>query len=241
MANTREQAYTTSRPDVFRLVPPSAIRILDAGCSNGELGAALRSAHPRRTVVGIEADSDFCEQAKLRLDDAVHADLNTFDWARTFPPESFDCLIFADVLEHLIDPWNCLRSACACLRPGGTVVVSLPNIRHISALFSIYLKGRFPRSTRGIFDGTHLRWFTLADAAALVQEAGLQVTKRDFSLRIRDQGGGMANKIAEKVFGPIRQSYVVREFLTYQVCLQAAKPIPPFGATPAGCVQQASE
>jgi 2-polyprenyl-3-methyl-5-hydroxy-6-metoxy-1,4-benzoquinol methylase len=224
MPNARQYAYTGLRPDVLQLVPDTAMEILDVGCSNGELGAALRSAVPGRSVIGIDADLDFCKQAKDRLDAVIPADLNKLDWAKTFSPNSFDCLIFADVLEHLIDPWECLRSACVCLRPGGTVVVSLPNIRHISAFCSIFVRGTFPRNPRGIFDQTHIRWFTLRDASMLLASAGLNLERVHSGLRLRDQGGGIINKIAQKILSPVENLYVVREFLAYQFCLQARKP-----------------
>ncbi|MGE5027696.1 MAG: class I SAM-dependent methyltransferase, partial [Betaproteobacteria bacterium] len=217
-------AYTTLRPDVFQMVPETAMDILDVGCSNGELGASLRSAVPGRRVVGIDLDRDFCEQAKTRLDEFIHADLNHLDWEKTLSRDRFDCLIFADVLEHLADPWGHLASACTCLRPGGTVVVSLPNIRHISALYSIFVRGTFPRNARGLFDQTHFRWFTVKDATDLLTSAGLIVEKYDFNLRVGDRGGGLLNRIAGKVLGPVKNFSPVREFLAYQVCLLGRKP-----------------
>ena len=224
MNNTRDFAYTTLRSDIFQMVPDTAMDILDVGCSNGELGASLLAAVPGRKVVGIDFDRDFREQAETRLDEFIHADINHLDWEKTFSKNRFDCLIFADVLEHLADPWGHLASACACLRPGGSVVVSLPNIRHVSAFYSIFVRGTFPRNSRGIFDRTHFRWFTVRDATALLSEAGLQVEKYDFNLRVRDRGGGMLNKIAGKVLGPVKNFPPVREFLAYQVCLRGKKP-----------------
>lgn len=219
----REQAYTTVRPDVFDLVPATAMHILDVGCSNGALGEGLRRAVPGRRVTGIEYDAAFCEQARARLDEVHHADVNHLDWPRTFAANSFDCLIFADVLEHLIDPWERLASACHSLRPGGSVVVSVPNIRHVSALYSIFVHGSFPRRSRGIFDATHLRWFTLRDADALLTGVGLKVQARDYSLRVRDRGDGRLNRIARKLLTPVQGFYPVREFFTYQVCLRGTK------------------
>ncbi|MBL0037720.1 MAG: methyltransferase domain-containing protein [Nitrosomonadales bacterium] len=71
-----------------------------------------------------------------------------------FSSSVFDCMIFADILEHLIDPWQALRQAVEHLKPGGTAIISVPNIRHISSLNSIFLQGTFPRIGRGMFDRT---------------------------------------------------------------------------------------
>ena len=158
----RDAAYTTQRLDIFQLVPSSARQILDVGCSNGALGRSLKAAQLDREVHGIEFDGGFAQEAAKHLDHVVKADLNLLDWQEAFAGHSFDCIIFADVLEHLVEPHRCLMQALRHLNPSGSIVVSLPNIRHISAMRTIFLKGRFPRLDRGIFDRTHLRWFTHA-------------------------------------------------------------------------------
>ena len=107
------------------------------------------------------------------------------------------------------------------LRAGGCVVVSLPNIRHLSALRAIFLGGRFPQRDRGIFDRTHMRWFTITDAHALLADCGLKVSARDFALRWGDRGGGRINRLLNHLPKAAQQWTPVREFLTYQMCLRA--------------------
>jgi hypothetical protein len=101
--------------------------------------------------------------------------------------------------------------------------VSLPNIRHVSALYSIFVCGTFPRRERGIFDRTHLRWFTLSDAKRLLAAADLAVEEVSYSLRVGDRGDGIVNKVARKLLEPIQTFGPVREFLTYQSCIRAVK------------------
>ena len=220
---TGRAAYTTGRPDIVDAVPATAVRILDVGCSNGAVGAALKAAVSKRTVIGIDADDSLLAEARVSLDDVIKADLNDFCYRKVFAPDAFDCLIFADVLEHLVDPWEHLRDAMHCLGNGGSVIVSLPNIRHITAIASIFFEGTFPRRDRGIFDRTHLHWFTIRDGRILVEQAGLRVEGIDYSLRARDQGGGLVNKLAIRGLGPVRHLFPVREFLTYQYCIRAVK------------------
>ena len=217
----RYEAYTTDRPDVFALVPATARDILDVGCSNGALGSSLKSAQPGRTVCGIEFDALFAQAAARQLDGVIHADLNLLDWSAALAGRRFDCIVFADVLEHLVYPQHCLRQAIGHLQPGGCIVLSLPNIRHICALRSLFVHGRFPQRDRGIFDRTHLRWFTLADAKTLIGDAGLQVSAMSQALRWGDQGGGTMNRWLNRVPPTIRRWAPVREFLTYQFCLRA--------------------
>lgn len=217
----RTSAYTTPRPDVSAMVPMSALTVLDVGCSNGALGASLRSAKNGRKVFGVEIDPIFAQEAEKYLDLVVCADLNKFQWANFMPGTEFDCIVFADVLEHVNDPTHQLSQAKLRLRTGGSIVVSLPNIRHISSFYSIFVKGTFPLRNRGIFDRTHLRWFTINDANALMTELGMSVDDISYNIRLGDQGGGILNRIANRLLGPIQTFFPIREFLTYQFCLQA--------------------
>jgi len=203
------------------MVPSAAMSVLDVGCSSGALGASLKNGCPGRTVIGIERDAAFAALARRQLDDVICADLNQIDWSDAMMDRLFDCIIFADVLEHLMDPGRQLREAKRFLRSGGCIVISLPNIRHASALFAIFLKGTFPRRDRGIFDRTHLHWFTINDAKALVAEAGMCVEHVSCALRLGDEGGGIMNRLADKALGPIQGFFPIREFLTYQFCLRA--------------------
>jgi methionine biosynthesis protein MetW len=165
----RAHAYENARPEVAALVPNGARRVLDLGCASGALGASLK-ARQGCEVVGVELDPDYARDAGERLDRVICADVAT---AEVDGP--FDCLIAADVLEHLEDPWAVLSRYAQLLEPGARAVISLPNARHWELLFEVGLRGTFPRRSAGIFDRTHLRWFTLADAYGLCSAAGLEV------------------------------------------------------------------
>ncbi len=116
----RAGAYENPRPEVQQLVPRTARRILDLGCSSGALGAALK-ARQGAEVVGVELDSAYAADAARRLDRVIVGDLATIDLGAQ-ELGTFDCLIAADVLEHLTDPWATLRRAViqlAARRDGG--------------------------------------------------------------------------------------------------------------------------
>lgn len=167
----RRLGYETTRPDVQRQVPLGARRILDLGCASGALGAALK--HRQDTeVVGIELLPEYAADAERVLDRVVQGDVA----AGLEEPDlgAFDCVIAADVLEHLLDPWAVLRRAVDHLRPGGTIVVSLPNVQYIRT-FRELARGRWPREDVGPYDRTHLHWFTILDARDLLQGAGASV------------------------------------------------------------------
>ena len=172
----RTAGYETERPDVQAHVPGDASSILELGCSNGALGAALKGrAAPREvTIVGVELDPAYASAAAERLDRVVVADAETFLSGQSPPEAPFDCLICADVLEHLVDPWTALARAAELVRPGGKVVVSVPNDLYYGALLRLVRERRWPREDEGIFDRTHLRWFSRTDAEDLLRSAGLR-------------------------------------------------------------------
>jgi SAM-dependent methyltransferase len=165
----RAAAYERARPEILEHVPPGAHRVLDLGCATGTTGEALKRRDPGTHVTGIELEPAYAREARTRLDRVLVAD------AEHPPPDldgPFDVLLAADVLEHLKDPWTALRAYAEHLEPGATVVVSLPNVGHWST-YAHLARGRWPRGPEGIFDATHLRWFTRKDALDLLTQAGL--------------------------------------------------------------------
>lgn len=181
--SARMYAYENPRAEVQALVPATARRILDLGCSSGALGAALKQRQDVE-IVGVEYDPEYAEAARARLDEVHTGDLETF-FDSGVELGRFDCIICADVLEHLREPWDVLAAAVEHLEPGGTVVVSLPNIRYWHTFWMLGVRKTFPRTDFGIFDRTHLRFFTVHDAQAMVESAGLRVTEIAPQFRLR--------------------------------------------------------
>jgi SAM-dependent methyltransferase len=164
----RAAAYERARPEILDHVPLTATRVLDLGCATGTTGAALKQRQPAH-VTGIEIEPEYANEARQRLDEVIQADVS-------HPPPTlttYDALIAADILEHLPDPWTTLRHYVQHLSPGATAVISLPNVGHWST-YAYLARGSWPRKPEGIFDATHLRWFTLRDAQELLVQAGLK-------------------------------------------------------------------
>jgi hypothetical protein len=86
-----------------------------------------------------------------------------------------DLVLLLDVLEHLADPWRVLRGITAVMAPQATVIVSVPNVAHLSVSLPLLLRGAFKYGDAGILDRTHLRFFVRESAVALLNGAGLQV------------------------------------------------------------------
>jgi len=155
---------------------PAGARVLDVGCATGYLAAELTGRGCR--VVGVEADPDAAERARAHCERVVVGDVEdaaTRDELAALAP--FDAIVCGDVLEHLRDPWSALRGLSGL---GGRVVLSVPNVAHWTGRRAL-VRGRFPYAEHGLFDGTHLRFFTRASARALAEDAGLRVAEERFA------------------------------------------------------------
>jgi len=149
----------------------SPVRVLDAGTAGGYLGKILKGRG--HSVTGIESDAATAETAKNYYDSFTVADIETFE----FPYwREFDCIVFADVLEHLRDPAGVLRTCIPALKESGKIIISVPNVANILIRLSL-LFGKFDYMDRGILDRTHLRFFTLRSLKKMMSEASCGVLR----------------------------------------------------------------
>ncbi|MHB9036652.1 MAG: class I SAM-dependent methyltransferase [Armatimonadota bacterium] len=141
---------------VAGLVKPGS-RVLEVGCATGYMTRVLKEDRGCKVTV-LEISEDMIERARPYAECAIVGDItNPGIWDDLQRP--FDHIVFADVLEHLPDPWAVLRRARECLTPVGSVVCSVPNIAHYRIRLKL-LFGHFDYRRYGILDDTHLRFFT---------------------------------------------------------------------------------
>lgn len=160
------------RADILRMIPTDGLRLGSVGCGYGATEAVLVSNG--REVHGVDVAAAAIDKAAQRLTSArvVGAD----DWC-PFEAGSLDGLILADVLEHLPAAWLRLKSLASAVKPGGWVVISVPNMRYIGALLQLCVRGDWPEHPLGIFDATHIQVMThnrlrrWSDAAGLKLES----------------------------------------------------------------------
>ena len=209
-------SYTGPRQDILRLVPEGVSRVLDVGFSVGTLGQAIRERDGAE-VVGVELDERMAEEARGRLN-AVHV-ANVEDEALIgrLGEAPFDCIIFADLLEHLVDPWTALSRYVERLAPDGVVVASLPNIRHYTTIRTLLFSGYWPYRDRGIHDRTHLRFFTLRNVRELFASAGLTIREVDRNYRLIERPHRL-NRLAPAFAWP-----GLRELIAFQYLVQAGR------------------
>jgi len=147
------------RPELTRRIPPAARRILDVGCGAGAGIAAAKARNPAWNVTGIEKDPRLASLARPRCDRVLEGDLGQVMAGLDRTGERFDALVFADVLEHVEDPIAALALARRVAAEGSRLLVSVPNVGHLSVVRDLVL-GRFDPIPAGLTDAGHLRWFT---------------------------------------------------------------------------------
>ncbi|OBF76920.1 SAM-dependent methyltransferase [Mycobacterium sp. 852002-51613_SCH5001154] len=161
--------YRYTRQEMLPFMPTDAQRVLELGCAEGVFAAAVKE-RTGAEVWGIEFSAQAAEHARKRIDRVLVGDANA--QIAELPDSYFDAVVCNDVLEHLVDPTATLKQLRAKLRPGGVVVASIPNIRYAPALSKIVFRKDFPQDDQGIFDRTHLRFFTRKSIVRLFESAG---------------------------------------------------------------------
>lgn len=149
-------------------------RVLDVGCATGYLAKALGDNGCE--VSGVEIDPVAAAKAEPFLKTLVVANIEREDLTSFFEAESFDAVVFGDVLEHMIDPERVVKQATQLLRPGGALVASIPNVSHGSVRLAL-LQGRWEYRELGLLDRTHVHFFTKDTVLELMTAAGLTVTE----------------------------------------------------------------
>lgn len=165
--------YSSLRPEMAALLPSPVGRMLDVGCGTGLFAESLKANGLAKEVWGVEISADVGKVAAAKLDKVLVGDIA--DLMCEFPLASFDAVYFNDSLEHMVDPFTVLRDIKKYVKPGGFILVSLPNVRYIRNLFELVFKKDWVYRDHGVLDRTHLRFFTKKSAARMFEEAGLRV------------------------------------------------------------------
>lgn len=205
-------SYIRPRKSIIKLIEGNQLTILDVGCANGANGKYLIENSIASTMIGFEYNAEMAEEAKKNYDQVFVGDLDELDILALLNGKKFDYVLFGDVLEHLKDPWNILKKISIALKPKGKIILSIPNVQHIDVFIHVYIKGVWPHNERGIFDKTHLRFFTKKTILELIDGAGLEPIKFKRVYRLRDKKGSKFR------YSPIEWlfKYIFKNIYTFQ-------------------------
>jgi 2-polyprenyl-3-methyl-5-hydroxy-6-metoxy-1,4-benzoquinol methylase len=174
MSEKPDYYYQAVRADVLHLISPSGKTILDVGCGGGGTGKALKDQGAIE-VDGIEYVPEAADYAAGVLDRVHSGDVAMVPL--DYPAGHFDVILFLDVLEHLAYPEVALKRLVPLLASDGEIILSLPNVRYIGTLKQLIIDADWPREVSGVFDGTHLRWFTPKSTRRMLAEFDLEIVK----------------------------------------------------------------
>lgn len=170
----------TARPELMHSVDcfSEDASILEVGCACGSNFCVIKEQNPSARLYGIEFNPRAAAiAANFAQVDAIDVQtLNHPEWEN-----KFSGIIMGDVLEHLQDPWTTLQNMYKITRPGGRIVISVPNITHIS-IYSSMLHNQWAYADSGILDRTHLRFFTKTTARELLAQAGYKLINQAFTI-----------------------------------------------------------
>ncbi len=186
--------YAGGRKDFRAWMAEISGSYLEIGCGQGDMLAALKAdGRIPGSCVGVELDSDAAERAR-KVFDCVYAEPieKIIDRLPTA-----GCIVLADVLEHLEDPWQSLQTLKTKLAQDGVVYASLPNVAYHEVSWGLFWNGKFTYTDTGILDRTHLRFFTRPGIEALFEQAGLRIKRMDGAMGARTR---MLNRITFRRF-----------------------------------------
>lgn len=154
-------------------------RLLDIGCWNGYLLERIRDAGLYKDLYGVDIVAEAVEVTRSKRFSAQVVDLNAE--LLPFPDGYFDGVTMLAVLEHIFDPYAVIKEVHRVMRPGGELVIDVPNVASFTNRLRI-LFGRLPvTSTDPGWDGGHLHYFTKHALDRFLQDNGFVIIKRKTS------------------------------------------------------------
>lgn len=165
--------FGSCRKDILPFIPKHVSRILDIGCGSGDTLAYLKANNYCNYTYGVELVHEAADVAAKRVDKLYRSNIEEMNL--DLKAESIDLILCLDVLEHLINPYQLIHYLHTILTPNGSIIASIPNIRHYSASLPLFLMNKWEYKKSGILDDTHLRFFVRDTAIELMQGSGLQL------------------------------------------------------------------
>lgn len=178
--------YSYMLPQLLSLLPPARkdcsnkkVSLLDLGCGNGSLCSFL--FQEGYDVTGVEPSDSGIAIASDNFPDCQFIKGSIYELP-TELYQAFDAVIAADVIEHLFAPRELAKAARKCLKPGGALIITTPYHGYFKNL-ALALSGKFDRHFTALWDGGHIKFFSVPTLTTLLQEEGYSELNYDFAGR----------------------------------------------------------
>ena len=171
MQNIEDKIYANDgNGDVLAFLTEPG-QVLDIGCGRGDNARRLKSLG--YTIDGITISENELQEAGGFLQNGY-----IYNLENGLPPgaknNSYDYIICSHVLEHICYPGKVLLDIRACLKPGGKLIVALPNLFHYASRWKLF-KGEFNYQDSGVWDNTHFKWYSFKTGKELLEQKGFTV------------------------------------------------------------------
>jgi 2-polyprenyl-3-methyl-5-hydroxy-6-metoxy-1,4-benzoquinol methylase len=157
------------------------LRVLDLGCGNGSLSHLI--AQQGYDVVGVEDSEQGVAIARQSFPDCqfIHASIYELPYAEL--ENSFDIVISAEVIEHLLYPRELVRAAKKCLKPNGRLILTTPYHGYLKNLV-LAISGKMDQHFNPLWDGGHVKFFSVSTLTELLETENYRNIKFKFSGRV---------------------------------------------------------
>ena len=202
--------------------------VLEFGCATGRMTRYMQE-HLHCKVYIVEIDPDAYKTASQYAADGVCGDIMNMEWKKKFSDIRFDHILFADVLEHTLNPDLVIREASGLLAPDGNIIFSIPNITHNDIILKA-INNHFDYTNIGLLDNTHIHFWGLENIKDFAERNGLHTYNieatycetgytEQYNGELRDTSEILLNILNERLCGTVYQFVIT-------IGLQACENVP---------------
>jgi 2-polyprenyl-3-methyl-5-hydroxy-6-metoxy-1,4-benzoquinol methylase len=177
LINLEEKYIVKQRHDLLALLPTNRTynSIIEFGCADGTnlsfFSDELNIPHDQ--IFGVDICSSIENSNKFKF---FHQSAEEF---LAQDNNSYDLILLSDVLEHIYNPWKILTQIKSKLTTNGCILVSVPNLQNLNYLNAVN-SGEFNYTPNGLFDETHIRFFSIKTLTRYLHELGYKILNTSF-------------------------------------------------------------
>ncbi|WP_131781570.1 class I SAM-dependent methyltransferase [Legionella gresilensis] len=197
---------------ILKKIKPESM-VLEFGPAHGIMTQYMKEQLNCR-VFAVELNTQAAADAKQFCEKIFVGNIEEYQWRVEFNELKFDYIIFADVLEHLYNPWQVLSEVKPFLKNDGRILVSIPNIANNAIIMNL-INDKFEYRPTGLLDDTHIRFFTKSSIDNMIKTSGYKaididaIFKRpsytEFQRSYLEFNQGVVNSLSRKPNGHVYQ------------------------------------